>query len=178
LLSTENAKWNAAVAAAFDGVDLSPLFDLSQSLQTVVTFTKTLVLNIGEREVIGRGHVEQTLAQVLSVIHPGRFIAAMSQMEILMLIVSCYLVRIKHYTELTFDTVYGEMMAQLIESSFVKRMTPERAHVAWEKAMALRFLVRPGKDVTKVALAVFEEDVLPAIDHLPTEIAAWAKKWM
>jgi hypothetical protein len=178
LLSTENAEWNAAVAAAFFGVDLSPLFDLSQSLQTVVTFTKTLVITVSEGEVIGRGHVEQAIAQMLSVIHPDRFIAALSQMEVLILIVCCYLVRIRYYTELTFDTVYSEMMAQLIESSFVKKMTPERAHVAWEKAMALRLLVRPGKDVTKVALAVFEEDVLLAVDRLPTEIAAWARKWM
>jgi hypothetical protein len=46
-----------------------------------------------------------------------------------------------------------------------------------KKFIALKLLVRPGKDVTKVAVVVAEEDMVSVIDRFPTEIAIEVKKW-
>jgi hypothetical protein len=177
LLETENGEWNDAVADAFEGFDVLRMFEVSGSLHTAVSFAKRLSESVPEGEMMRSIHVEQTAAQMMSVIHAERFVAGMSQMELVVVIVCCYVVKVENYCEFTFDLVFSEMNCQLIECVFVKKMTTERTRVGWDKAIAHGLLVRCGKDVTKVRLSVFEEDVVAAMDRLPTEICTWVRTW-
>jgi hypothetical protein len=166
--------WDADAAAA---VDMASLFDIAPSLHTATALAQKLVLGLPDGAVLTRDFVHAAVAGLVGQIGPARFVGVMSQMELLVLLMCDFLVKVKNYSEMTFDMVYAETITQLNKTQFVKRMTTERAIVAWQKAVALRLLVHQGKDPTKVALAVFDDDIITAMERLPTEIQTWAKTW-
>jgi hypothetical protein len=162
---------------AVAGADMATLFEIAPSLHTGALLARKLVLGLPDGGVLTGNYVRETVALLMGEIGPARFIAGMSQMELLVLLMCDFLVKVKNYSEMSFDMVYAETMTQLNKMQFVKKLTADRGMLAWQKAVALRLLVHQGKDPTKVALAVFDDDVVAAIDRLPTEIQTWARTW-
>jgi len=166
---TQRIEWNQYVYSVNLEKMIANVFSISNSLHTIVTFAKKFVL------------LDQRLAineQYMSSLSIQRFIRALSQLELLILFMSAYMMTMRGLQEFSFDQMFKELQEQSKSHSFLHNVRPDTAQLAWDKLVSFKFIIPIGKEKTKYAFALFTEDLAESINGLQTDHQKWVKTWM
>ncbi|KAH0792609.1 Origin recognition complex subunit 4 [Histomonas meleagridis] len=170
-------QWNKSVQNALRRPEpFDRVFSLSPSLHTAISFAHEIIYNIkGQR--MTSSDVEQASIRIIDSICPLRFLDGLSHLELILTFMSVFMLTQKRCNEFTSEAMYQELKRQLNSYQLVKMLTPERFSVAWDKLLSMRIIVCVGRDATKVTTTLFEDDILPFTERLPTQVQVWAKGW-